>query len=211
MIRIYGVTRSRTARCLWMLEELGLEYEQIKINHPFEGQVLEELSALNPNTRIPTLVDGNFVLWESMAINLYLAEKYGGGLKPRTPEEWGTAYQWTFWGMMETEDLLLSAVEHRYLYPEEQREPAKADMAEAALQKPMNVLNDALNGRKYLLGNEFTVADLNLAHLFTWGKRANIDLSAHPNIDRWLDECLSRPAYLRVNAMREIEVASMGG
>ena len=142
-----------------------------------------------------------------MAINLYLAEKYGGGLKPRTPEEWGTAYQWTFWGMMETEDLLLTALRHRYLYPEEQRDPAKADVAEAALQKPLAVLNNALGGRKYLLGNEFTVADLNLAHLFTWARRANIDLSAHPNIDRWLDECYSRPAYLTVNAKREVEVA----
>ena len=64
--------------------------------------------------------------------------------------------------MMETEDLLLTALRHRYLYPEEQRDPANADVAEAALQKPMKVLNNALDGRKYLLGNEFTVADLNL-------------------------------------------------
>ena len=73
---------------------------------------------------------------------------------------------------------------------------------EAKLHKAFKVRNDALEGRKQLLGNEVTVADLNLAHLFSCGRRVNFDYSAHPNIDRWLDDCLSRPAYLRVKAKR---------
>ena len=200
MIRIYGMNRSRTARCLWMLEELGLEYEQIEINHRMDEQFTEQYSALNPNLHVPTLVDGDLVLWESMAINLYLANKYDGGLKPKTVEEWGLAYQWTFWGLMEIEDLILTALRHRLMYPEEHRDTAKAEAAEAALQKPIQVLNDALEGRNCLLSKEFTVADLNLPHLFAWGRGTKLDFSDYANIARWLDACCSRAAYKKVAA-----------
>jgi glutathione S-transferase len=78
MLQLYGSPRSRALRCLWMLEEMGEPYQLIeKSTRPDELQTVEYL-CLNPNARIPTLVDGDFVLWESMAINLYLAQKYLG-------------------------------------------------------------------------------------------------------------------------------------
>ena len=66
---------------------------------------------------------------------------------------------------------------------------------------PLGVLDQALDGRKYLLGDDFTVADLNVAVILSWARRAQMDLSFVPAADRWLDACLARPAYLRVREM----------
>jgi glutathione S-transferase len=69
---------------------------------------------------------------------------------------------------------------------------------ELLLKKPLGVLNNALSGRDYLAGNSFTVADLNVAGILVWAKMARLDLSAYPELARWLNACLSRPAYMRL-------------
>ena len=84
MIRIYGITQSRAFRPLWLLEELGVEYEHVRLDYRGADLNSPGFRALNPNGRVPTLVDGELVLWESMAIDLYLARNYGAttGLWP---------------------------------------------------------------------------------------------------------------------------------
>ncbi|MCZ6558124.1 MAG: glutathione S-transferase family protein [SAR324 cluster bacterium] len=201
MITIYGIHSSRTRRCLWMLEELGLPYKQIQVDHRQEENLTEEYRAINPNMRIPTLVDGELVLWESMAINHYLADKYDGGLRPKNEEDRARAYQWSFWGMAEADSLLNTIIWHRHIFPEEHRKPERADKAEAAMQKPFSVLNESLEDRTYLLGDVFTVADLNLSFMFAWARSGQADLSAFPNINRWLDACLSRPKLVELQAV----------
>jgi glutathione S-transferase len=163
-----------------MLEELGLPYDLIPVNHRMDEHRTEEYASLNPNMHVPTLVDGDLVLWESMAINLYLADKYDGGLKPGNDEERGKTYQWMFWGLTEAEILLQTVLRHGKMYPEEHRDPRKAEKAEAALQKPLGILNQALAGRKYLVGENFSVADLSLSHLVSWGLRGGISFSNTP-------------------------------
>jgi glutathione S-transferase len=87
-------------RCLWMLEEMGEPYQLIeKTTRTDELQTAEYLR-LNPNARIPTLVDGEVILWESMAINLYLAQKYEGPMHCVSPKVLGLAAQWSFWAML---------------------------------------------------------------------------------------------------------------
>ncbi len=84
MLRIYGWKRSRVVRCMWTMEELGLQYEQIPLN-PNEGQTrTPDYLALNPQGKIPTLVHDDFVLTETMAINAYLASSFPGSLWPST-------------------------------------------------------------------------------------------------------------------------------
>ncbi|WFU38323.1 glutathione S-transferase [Bradyrhizobium sp. CB82] len=78
MLQLYGNTRSRATRCLWMLEEIGQPYELIERSTRADDLQTPDYLRLNPNARIPTLVDGDLVLWESMAINLYLAQKFDG-------------------------------------------------------------------------------------------------------------------------------------
>ena len=128
MIKLYGITQSRAFRPLWLLEELGLDYEQIALD--YRGKALEaaDYRALNPNGRIPTLVDGDLVLWESMAIDLYLARRYGGGagLWPDTIEGEALAWQWSFWVMSEVEHPLLTVLMHSRVLPEEKRDAGRA-------------------------------------------------------------------------------------
>jgi glutathione S-transferase len=198
MLQLYGNSRSRAARCLWMLEEVGRPYQLVEKTTRADDLQTAEYLRLNPNARIPTLVDGELVLWESMAINLYLSQKYDGPLHCTGPEMLGLAAQWSFWAMLEIEHLLLNLLEHRALLAEFARDPSAIERNELLLKKPLSVLNDALTGSDYLAGNSFTVADLNVAGILIWAKMARLDMSAYPDLTRWLNVCLARPAYARV-------------
>ena len=198
MLQIYGNPRSRAMRCLWMLEEMGEPYQLIEKSTRADELQSAEYLRLNPNARIPTLVDGDLVLWESMAINLYLAQKYEGPMHSVGPTVLGLAAQWSFWAMLELEGLLLDLLNHRAVLPEFARDPSYAERDELLLRRPLGVLNNSLRGRDHLAGGNFTVADLNVASILAWGKMARLDLSAHPDVARWLDSCLTRPAYGRV-------------
>lgn len=198
MLQLYGNAKSRAMRCLWMLEEMGEPYQLIeKSTRPDELQSAEYVR-INPNARIPTLVDGDFVLWESMAINLYLAQEYAGPMRCTDPKILGLAAQWSFWAMLEMETLLLDLLQHRAVLPEFARDASYAERDELLLRKPLGVLNNFLTEREHLAGGQFSVADLNVASILVWGKMGRLDLSPHPNVARWLDSCLARPAYSRV-------------
>ena len=141
-------------RCLWMLEEVGEPYQLIEKSTRADDLQSAEYRGLNPNARIPTLVDGEVVLWESMAINLYLAKKYEGPMHCAGPEVLGLAAQWSFWAVLETEALLLDLLQHRAVLPEHARDASYAERDELLLRKPLGVLNDALAGREYLVGKQ---------------------------------------------------------
>ena len=198
MLQLYGNSRSRAMRCLWMLEEMGKPYQLTEKSTRADDLQSAEYLRLNPNARIPTLVDGDLVLWESMAINLYLAQKYEGPMHCAEPEIFGLAAQWSFWAMLETEALLLDLLQHRAVLPEFARDVSYAERDELLLKKPLGVLNDALAGHDCLVGNSFTVADLNVASIFVWGKMARLNLSNHPEVARWFEACLARPAHARL-------------
>jgi len=196
LLKIYGITESRAFRPLWLVHELGLEYEQVPLDYRGDALKTPGYLALNPNGRIPTLVDGDLVLWESMAITLYLARRYAGGsgLWPATVEGEGLAWQWSFWVMTEVEHPLLSVLMHRRVLPEDKRDPARVSRGLGILKGPFGVLDRALAGRDYLVGETFTVADLNVAAVLSWCKPARIRLHDYPNLEAWLDRCLARPA-----------------
>ena len=203
MIQLYGNLKSRAARCLWMLEEVGEPYQLIEKSTGPDDLQSSEYLRLNPNARIPTMVDGEVVLWESMAINLYLAQKYGAPIGSTSPEVLGVAAQWSFWAMLEMETLLLDLLMHRALLPDFSRDPSYAARDELLLKRPLGILNEALAKREYLAGGSFTVADLNVASILVWGKMARLDMVPYPEAARWLRGCLSRPAYGRVRDQRK--------
>jgi glutathione S-transferase len=198
MLQLYGNPRSRAMRCLWMLEEMGEPYQLVEKTTRADDLQSADYRRLNPNARIPTLVDGDLVLWESMAINLYLAQKYEGPMHCAGPEVLGIAAQWSFWGMLEMEALLLDLLWHRAVLPEFARDASYAERDELLLKRPLRVLNDALAGRDYLVSNAFTVADLNVAAILVWAKMGRLNMSGYAEVARWFDACLARPAYGRV-------------
>jgi glutathione S-transferase len=201
MLQLYGNPRSRAMRCLWMLEETGQPYQLVDKSLRADDLRSADYLRLNPNARIPTLVDGDVVLWESMAINLYLAQKYQGPMHCASADVLGHAAQWSFWAMLEIEHLLLHLLEHRLLLAEQARDLSAVERNELLLQKPLGILNGSLAGRSHLAGDSFTVADLNVASILAWGKIVRLGLSAWPDLKRWLDACLSRPANARAREL----------
>lgn len=202
MIKMYGTARSRSGRTLWALEELGLKYEHLPLGFTGETKKPEYLK-INPNGHVPAIDDGGTIVWESMAINLYLAEKYGkGGLWPSTVEQHAACYQWSFFGMTEIEPLLMTVFTNRLLLPQEQRNESAAVAAAEGLKKPFKVLDNQLHDREYLLGKEFTIADLNVASVSSLAGFLGLDFSATPAAQKWLQACMARPANQKAVAMK---------
>lgn len=195
MIRVFGVPESRAYRCLWCLRELGLAYEHVPTH--FKGASKDEaLLAVNPNGRVPALVDDDVAIFESMAINLYLVRKYGEGtpLALRGIADEARALEWSFWAMTEVEMALLDLLTHGFSLPPSERDPIRVENARAKLARPMRVLDTTLATAPYLHGAHFGIGDLNVSAVLGWGKLARFDFSPWPNVGPWLDRCVKREA-----------------
>jgi glutathione S-transferase len=204
-LKIYGIAASRAIRNLWMAEELGLPCEHVAIHYRDDpdgplGKNNPAFRRANPLGRVPAIDDDGFTLYESMAINLYLARKHGKGLWPATLQGEALAFQWSFFAVTEIEPSVSKWAHHSFVLPEGERDPAVAASALAQSAKPLAVVDAALAASACLAGETFTVADLNLAAALFRALR--MDLSARPNLRRWLDECFARPAAKRAWAMR---------
>ena len=202
-LKIYGAPRSRTFRVLWAAEELGLAYENIPVDFA-EGSKKPDYLAINPNGRIPAIDDDGFMLFESLAINMYLAKKHGAGkLYPGPAQDEARMWQWGLWGANEIEVPLVQFISNTYVLPPEKRNATVAAEAEAKLPRPLGVLDAHLATRKHILGDPFTIADLNVGSLLysAWFNKA--DLSRWPQLTPWLDRILTRPAALKARRLRE--------
>src|SRR5262252_3880275 len=192
-LRIYGIARTRAFRALWMAKELGLDYEHLPIEIGPAGARKREYLAINPNGRLPAIEDEDFILWESQAITLYLAKKHSPGrLYPATLAGEAKAWQWSLWAANEVERAVNIWSLHAVRLPPEDRDPQKLADALAVVAAPFRVLDGALAKQPYLLGNGFTVADLNVAAVIS--RAIDMDLSAVPHLAAWLHRCLDRPA-----------------
>ena len=194
MLTLYGAMASRAHRVVWMLKELGLAFEHVPTGFQDGSTRRPEFLAINPNGRVPVLVDDGFVVFESLAINLYLAKKHGGPLAPADLREDALATQWSFWVVTEVEKPLLFASANRALFREDARVEEEAQMALAKLDRPLAVLDAHLRDRPHLLGDRFSVADLNVATVMDLAPQCGIALDAWPNVAAWLQRCLARPA-----------------
>ena len=185
-IRIFGTPQSRAYRALWAAKELGIDYELVAADLKSA-----DFAKINPNAKIPALQDGDLLLCESMAINLYLARKFDKGLWPKTVADEGRTYQWSFWAITELEKPALTILMDTFGM---KKDPEGAEAGRKALEKPLDVLDKALAGQDYLLGGSFTIADLNVATVVGWAKAGKVDLSRWSNVSAWLDRCTARPA-----------------
>ena len=204
-ITLYGTARSRASRSLVALEELGVQYKHAPLF--LAGDTPETratLSALNPNGHVPVLDDDGFLLWESMAINLYLAERYAAPpLWPATPRERGLVYQWSFWCQTEMD---------RPDWNQARRSGDTARIEEVRKLKiaKLGVLDAALADRPYLLGDAFTFADLNVAATLSqpneggridWQRLDPFEVGL-PRLGDWLKRCTERDSWRRVRETR---------
>ena len=145
--KLFGISGSRALRSLWAIEEVGIDYEHVPVTYGADSKQASYLS-VNPNGRVPALSDGELHLFESMAINLYLAKTYGGALYPSTAADEAQAWQWSVWGISELEPLQMQIVVQMFFTPEEKRNPKAVEGARKGLQRPLKVLDAALAGRR---------------------------------------------------------------
>lgn len=197
--KLFGTSKSRALRAVWGMEEVGIAFEHIPTGYGLDSKTAEYV-AVNPNGRIPALIDGDLQLFESMAINLYLTKRYGGVLYPTAAEDEARAWQWSVWAISEIEPLQMQVVIQKLFTPEEKRDPKVVERAVRGLQRPLKVLDAALAGRDWLIGQQFSVADLNVAGVMQLMNEVGIEVSAHTNVQRWLAACGARPALARALA-----------
>ena len=217
-ITLYGVTRSRASRIVWLCLEAGIPFEQVPVIQA--RRVLDPLApdaplntktpsflAINPNGLVPALADGALVLTESLAINLYLAKKAGAPIGPRDLAEDGQMTMWSFWAATEAEPHAMQILLNRAYLPEAERDPAKAEAAAQALAPKFAVLDAHLAGRDWLVGDRFTVADINTAEVLRYASLAQGLFTDAPNVERWYHTCQARPAFQEMMRRREAEPA----
>lgn len=191
---LYGDIRSRAHRCVWMLKELGVPFVHVPTSFLDGSTRSEDFRQINPNGRVPALVDGDLHLFESLAINLYLAKRHGGPLAPADLREDALMTQWTLWVITEVEKPLLLASANRFLFDEPLRRTDEAEVMLAKLERPFHVLDAHLRTRSHIVGERFTVADLNVAAVLSLGVLAGLPFQAWPCLQDWLGRCLERPA-----------------
>jgi glutathione S-transferase len=150
---------------------------------------------LNPNGKVPTLTDGDFTIWESIAINLYLAESYKPELLGKNTKERGLVYQWSTWAIAELQAPVIEAFIQLVFVPEDKRDLAAIEKATARIPTLLAALDSSLENRKYLAGAEFTLADLNVASVVTICSQIKFDTSGFKNIQKWLANISEREAY----------------
>ena len=196
---LYGISGSRALRAIWGIEETGIDYEHVPVSYGADSKAADYLG-VNPNGRIPALVDGELTLFESMAINLYLTKRYGTALYPANAADEARAWQWSVWAISEIEPLQMQIVIQALFTPEEKRNPKVIPGATKGLQRPLRVLDAALAGRDWLIGDTFSVADLNVAAVMHLMKDIHFDYSGHVHVQRWADACYARPALARALA-----------
>lgn len=219
MLTVYGVYRSRASRNFWLLAELGIEYEHVPVIQAYRladpssaeapfNTLSPGFLSISPAGAVPVLRDGDFVLSESLAMNLYMARKAGGPLSPADAKENALMEQWALYGISAIEGpalaVLYAHAEGRASTPEGEAEIA----SEAArLRRPLGVLNSHLRENGHMVGRRFTVADINMAEIVRYAQAEPGLIDSYPEVKDWLSACQSRAAFKAMWEKRAAEPA----
>lgn len=192
-MKLYGLGPTRSLRVEWALNELDADFEFVSVDLlAGEGQRPEFLR-LNPAGKIPVLVDGDLVLTESVAIVMYLAEKYpGAGLIPGDLKERAQAYRWSMFAATELEQPLWRIAKQTVLYPEDRRLPDDIVLAKEDFRVMAAVLERHMEGREFIVGDKMSIADCVTAFVLDWGDEEQL-LDGSPNLRAYLDRMYARP------------------
>lgn len=198
MYKVIGSPKNRAARVIWMLEELGESYE-VQTAFPHTPEVL----AHNVGGKVPVLVDGDFALSDSAAILMYLADKHGKLTYPVGTKERAKLTSVMFFAMDEVESPPWTLAKHSFIIPENLR---VLDAIKPALEhdfaKAMRGLEARLGDGPFIMGEDFTVADIYLGHSGSWAKGAGFNIPTGAVAD-YFDRVADRPGWLVVKKARE--------
>lgn len=217
MLKIYGVYRSRASRPLWLLGELGLPFQHVPVIQA--GRLADATApdaplntaspaylAVNPLGQIPCMEEDGLTLTESLAITLHIARLHGGALGPRTEAEDALMVNWALFAATAIEGpaLEIQMIQRAGgdVTPEGQ---AAIGIAAERLRRPFARLERHLASADHLVGDRFTVADLNTAEVVRYAESHRPLFDAHPAVAAWLGRCQSRPAFRQMMQHRLAE------
>lgn len=207
-MKLYEFAPTRSIRVRWVLQELGVEFEAISINLLAGEHRTPAFLAVNPAGKLPVLVDGVHSITESVAITLYLAEKYPDrNFVPTDLTLRTQVYRWLFFAATELEQPLWRIYRHTALYPEASRLPAEIPLARQDFTSMAVVLENHMSGRHFVVGEHITVADFVLAYTLDWANETQL-LATFPTLVTYMERMYERPnAPMRIAAA----LATIGG
>ncbi len=204
MVEIYGSVRSSAGRCYLMLEECGVPYKEKPLDMMNKREHKgPEFLKINPNGKVPCLIDGDFILWESAAIVQYLAEKYKPELLGKTAEEKGHVSQWMFWGMLEMQPPIVDILIQKFFVPDDKKDAALVEKRMQQIPSYLEILNHSLKGKKYLAANHYTIADLVVASVVNTSLGIGLDIKGYSELNKWFSMIQERPAFQKFMEMRK--------
>jgi len=198
MIKIYGYPRSRTTRVLWAAEEAGIPYEFVFVDLTRGEARREPYLSINPGGKVPALVDGDLMLTESAAICTYIGDNAPeSGLVPPAGTAQRALYnQCCYFIISELEQPLWTIGKHSFALPKKWRVPEVKATARHEFAIAAKLLDGMLGDKEFLLGNQFTAADILAGHTLNWAKNSNHDLE-HDRLDKYRDRLQARDALAR--------------
>jgi glutathione S-transferase len=203
MITIYGSPRSSAGRCIWTLEEAGIAYTLKDVDMKNKEHKSEAYLKINPMGKVPAMIDGDVTLFESMAINYYIAEKYKKELLGTNDGEKGLAMQWSFWATAELQPPIIEIFIQKVFMPDDKRDQSIIENNLKKIPSLLSVLNNSLKEKKYLSGSQFTIGDINTASVVSICPMIGINFTDYPNIKSWLHSMNERPAFEKYQGLRK--------
>lgn len=191
-MRLYEFAPTRSIRVRWTLQELGVDFESVTINLAAGEHRRPEFLKINPAAKLPVLVDDDFVLTESIAIVLYLAQKYvHKGLVPTELKQRAQVNRWLLFAATELEQPLWRITRHTALYPEHLRLPAEVSLARQDFTDMAAVLEAHMQGRQFIVGDTLTVADIVTAYTLDWASEVQL-LDDFPQLFGYMERMYAR-------------------
>jgi glutathione S-transferase len=199
MLQIYGSANTRSTRVTWALEEAGADYTFTKIDFSKGENQSPKLLSVNPNGKVPVLKDGDFILAESAAICTYIGEKFPASqLVPTNPQDRASYLQWCFFVMSELETPLWIKLKYTTLFPEARRVPAVADTTLWEFERAAAILSQHLQHHEYMVGEQFSAADILMSLTLGWAQKSGITLNA--TLENYAKHITARPALTKARA-----------
>jgi glutathione S-transferase len=200
-ITIWGRPNSvNVQKVLWCLHELDLAYDRIDAGMAFGKNREPEYLAMNPNGRVPTLVDGDFVLWESNSIMRYLVRAYlpQSPIYPQEPRVRASADRWLDWTLSTLQPVERPVFWALVRMPVDQRDMVAIQKDADAAAVQWQIVDSYLKTRRFITGDEFTIADIALgAYVRRWFGVEGITKPTFPHLERWFAELGTRPGFVR--------------
>jgi len=196
MLTIYHVPGTRSVRVIWLCAELDLPHEVATISFGADFRASPEWRRLNPVGKVPAMSDGDFTMFESGAMVQYLLDRHGNGRlqPPRGTPEYGLYLQWSWFAEATFARPLGEIFNHRRVFGEDGQIPAVVDEMKARARICVDAVEQALEGRDYLLGDAFTAADIMMGYSLMLAK-GQLSIDDRPNLTGYWQRISARPAY----------------